>query len=223
MSKTNVELVEHCKKALNERWKYTWGTFGCVLTNVILNDLRKRYPTEINRYYDYVVLNNIGKRNVDCSGLIKSYLFEWENNNPVYNSKYDLSADMILERAKEKGNINTMPDVPGLCVHYKGHIGVYIGNDEVIEARGTLHGVVKTKLKDRPWTHWLKCPFIEYVEEDKLKDLKEALIVLNSKKIGNDVVVNTPEYWLKAIEKGEVNAEYIKALIIKFAEYVKEK
>ena len=43
-----------------------------------------------------------------------------------------------------------------------GHIGVYIGGGEVIEAMGTRYGVVKTQLAGRGWTHWLKIPGINY-------------------------------------------------------------
>ena len=55
-----------------------------------------------------------------------------------------------------------MPDTPGLAVWKSGHIGVYIGNGEVIEAMGTKYGVVKTQLEGRGWTHWLEVPGIEY-------------------------------------------------------------
>jgi hypothetical protein len=64
--------------------------------------------------------------------------------------------------AKESGPISTMPDIPGLAVWHEGHIGVYIGNGQVIEAMGTRYGVVKTELVDRGWTHWLKVPYINY-------------------------------------------------------------
>lgn len=92
-------------------------------------------------------------------------------NDVVYDIKYDkyqgtwMSADGAFSIAAEKGHINTMPDIPGICVRYPGHIGIYIGGGDVIEARGTKYGVVKTKLKDRPWTHWLKYPGIEYVTD----------------------------------------------------------
>ena len=36
----------------------------------------------------------------------------------------------------------------GLAVCMEGHIGVYIGNGEVIEAKGNHDGVVKTKLSE---------------------------------------------------------------------------
>ena len=45
---------------------------------------------------------------------------------------------------------------------HDGHIGVYIGNGEVVEAMGTRYGVVKTKLEGARWTHWLKIPYISY-------------------------------------------------------------
>ena len=47
-------------------------------------------------------------------------------------------------------------------VRKSGHIGVYIGNGEVIEAMGTKYGVVKTQLEGRGWTHWLEIPYINY-------------------------------------------------------------
>ena len=53
----------------------------------------------------------------------------------LYTQAYDVSANGMYERAKEKGPINTIPEIPGLCVWRTGHIGVY-RNGEVIEARG---------------------------------------------------------------------------------------
>lgn len=49
------------------------------------------------------------------------------------------------------------------------HIGIYIGNGEVIEAMNTLRGVTRTKLVGREWTHWLQIPYISYVEEKEKK------------------------------------------------------
>lgn len=50
-----------------------------------------------------------------------------------------------------------------------GHIGVYVGNGEVIEAQGTAYGVVKTQLSGRGWTKWLKIPNIKYVNQSNKK------------------------------------------------------
>lgn len=71
---------------------------------------------------------------------------------------------------QKKGTIGSIPDVEGVLVFMKGHVGVYIGNGEVVEARGHAYGVVKTKLKNRGWTHWGYCPYITYKTNKKYQN-----------------------------------------------------
>ena len=78
------------------------------------------------------------------------------------NGMPDVGADGMYYNAGRKGSIETMPDTPGLAVWKSGHIGVYIGSGEVIEAMDTRYGVVKTKLQGRGWSHWLEVPGIKY-------------------------------------------------------------
>lgn len=193
MKYTNIGLVQHVKKALAEGWEYVYGTIGQVLTKVILAQKADQYPEQIYKYYS-LVQSFIGKRTVDCVNLIKSYLWwDHEKQDVVYDVKYDkfqgvwMSADGAFQVATEKGTIKTMPDIPGICVRYPGHIGVYIGNGEVIEARGTKYGVVKTTLKERSWTHWLKYPGISY----DIAPVWENII---------DEFTVAPEEWKRAIK-----------------------
>ena len=169
---TNIGLVEFVKKALSEKWGYVWGTFGQTLTPTILEQKRKQYPSNIEKHLNFIKENWLGRRTADCVNLIKAYLWWKEDkNNPVYSIEHDkvdgvwMNADGAFYKATEKGSIDTIPELPGIIVYYKGHVGIYVGNDEVIEARGTNYGVVKTKLKDRPWTHWFKYPGIKYIDE----------------------------------------------------------
>ena len=74
----------------------------------------------------------------------------------------DIGADAMYRNATVKDSIDTIPEVPGLAVWHSGHIGVYIGNGQVIEAMGTKYGVVKTQLDQRSWTAWLEIPYISY-------------------------------------------------------------
>lgn len=60
---------------------------------------------------------------------------------------------------------STPPGDPGLAVWHEGHIGIYIGNGQVIHASGTKVGVVQTPIGSSGWTHWLKIPYITYIEE----------------------------------------------------------
>ena len=55
----------------------------------------------------------------------------------------DIGANQMYYNAKESGPISTIPDIPGLAVWHEGHIGVYIGNGQVIEAMG--QGMVLSK------------------------------------------------------------------------------
>lgn len=107
----------------------------------------------------------IGGRTADCVGLIKGYgWFEPTTNNIIYatNGMPDIGADDMYNNATEKGTIDTIPEIPGLAVWHEGHIGIYIGNGEVIHAANTNAGVIKTPIGDSGWTHWLKIPYITY-------------------------------------------------------------
>jgi len=160
----NEGLVLYAKKALEEKWGYVWGTFGRVLTSDLLSQKVSQYPNGVGGYYDFIKAHWLGKKSVDCVGLIKGYY--WGAGN--YVASTDVNADMMYRRASEKGTISNMPDIEGLCVHKDGHIGVYIGNGQVIEAHGTKYGVILTPLHGgTDWTHWLKCPYIDYVAESK--------------------------------------------------------
>jgi cell wall-associated NlpC family hydrolase len=101
-------------------------------------------------------------------GLIKGYGWldvETMSIGYAINGMPDVGADQMYNNAVVKGSMSTMPDVPGLAVWHEGHIGVYIGNGEVIEAMGTKYGVVKTQLSERSWTAWLEIPYISYITE----------------------------------------------------------
>ncbi len=171
--KTNFGLVKYAQTALQEKWGYVWGTFGQVLTATLLQQKVNQYPSQVGANQAFIKQNWLNKRVTDCVGLIKSYIW-WNNGRLVYKAEQDLNANMMYNQAKEKGTIGTIPEIPGVCVYKSGHIGVYIGKGQVIEARSTTRGVIQSPLKGSgavAWTHWLKCPFIEYiVEEEKPMD-----------------------------------------------------
>lgn len=162
MAKTNTGLVAYAKAQLG--LPYWYGTFGQTATEALYKAKAKQYPSRYKRSnYNQGWAHQYGARVHDCVGLIKGYLWsDTPTSAPKYKAAQDLSADGMIKACKRKGAIKTMPEVVGLLVHYKGHIGVYIGNGYVIEARGHNYGVVKTKLSDRGWTSWGYCPFITY-------------------------------------------------------------
>ncbi len=162
----NMQLVEFCKKALSEGCGYVWGTFGQKLNENILREKIHQYPTHVGIYSNFIKANWLGKRTMDCAGLIKAFL--WDNNGvPTYNSETDYNVGMFAGRTVENGTMDSIPkDVIGLLVWKKGHIGVYIGDGKVIEANSTKRGVIQTSLEgpnSTGWTHWGKCHLIKYL------------------------------------------------------------
>ena len=190
MSYTNLGLVKFCKRIVSEgNWVYLMGTIGQTLSQSLLDERKKSNP---HGWYTASKVSAIQKavssgnkyRCVDCVGMIKCYYWgEYGTGNASgYKGSQDLSADTMWSRATEKGYVvGGVPEIPGIAVWMSGHIGVYIGNGQVVEStpntrfstgRYQLGGPCITKLSDRKWTGWLKVPFIEYVEDVKEEPVK---------------------------------------------------
>ena len=167
-TKNNLDLVQWAIWAEDRGWGYVWGTYGEVFDQALYEYKLDQYPEEVGRYAEFIETNWLGGRTADCVGLIKGYGWlnpETQEIEYGTNGMADVGADQMYETATEKGSIDSMPEIPGLAVWHSGHIGIYIGNGEVIEAMGTRYGVVRTQLSDSRWTHWLKVPYITYVEQ----------------------------------------------------------
>lgn len=167
-TKNNLDLVIWAKNAFNSGWGYVYGTYGTVLNEKMLKSKMSQYPDEVAVYEEFIRQNWLGGRTADCAGLIKGY--GWHNTKSGAieigsNGMLDVGANGMYNNATEKGSMNTMPDIPGLAVWMDGHIGIYIGNGEVIEAMNTKKGVQKTQLEGRGWSAWLKIPYINYKTE----------------------------------------------------------
>ena len=166
--------MEYCRSQLGR--PYWWGTFGQKASESLLRQKSTQYP----KYYtstDFV--KQYGQKVHDCVGLIKGYLWcEHANSYPLYNANQDKDVNGMKANCSERGTLETMPDIPGVLVFMPGHVGVYVGNGKVIEARGHAYGVVETNLIGRGWKEWGKLDWIEYVEENTMFELgqgKEAI------------------------------------------------
>lgn len=168
-TKNNLDLVKWSEFAADKGWGYVWGTYGTVLSPDFLESKIIQYPDEVGGKEEFIRENWLGKRTADCVGLIKGY--SWYDTASqmtilVSNGMPDIGADTMYENATEKGTIDTIPEIPGLAVWKEGHIGVYIGEGKVVEAYGTTSGVIRSELANGGWTHWLKIPYITYLEQE---------------------------------------------------------
>ena len=166
--KNNLDLVKWAQMAYDNKWGYVWGSHGNVLTANELKRLEKTFGSHVTDKEEYIKSHWLGRRTSDCVGLIKGYGWYDETSGTIKygtNGMKDVTADGMFNAAVEKGPISTMPNIPGIAVWHQGHIGVYIGNGYVIHAANTYDGVIKTPITSSGWTHWLKVPYINYIED----------------------------------------------------------
>ena len=164
-TKNATDLVTYAVHAWESGWGYVWGTYGNVLTESLLAYKVSQYPDGVGNHENFIRAHWLGGRTTDCVGLIKGYSWLSPETMTIDYGTHgmpDIGANQMYYTARESGPISTMPDIPGLAVWHEGHIGVYIGGGQVIEAMGTRYGVVKTELAGRGWMHWLKIPYINY-------------------------------------------------------------
>lgn len=168
-------LVEYVQKCMFSPHVYLWDGNGQILTHELLDELIAKYKdwyTE-DRIAVRRSLCNRSIRGWDCIGLIKSYVWNdyWQENTDYYTVESDLCTRTLIEQNLEKGDISTLPELPGLVLWKKGHVGVYIGDGQVIECTirnpntgvpELVGGIVKTNINDLDWEIWLKYPGIEY-------------------------------------------------------------
>lgn len=142
------DLVSWCKEQKNKANAYRLGGIG-------------RYEN--------------GVRIFDCVGLIKCFMWhDYSSSNASYYGKTcpDKNETGFFNEATEKGTIDTIPEIPGLMVYQPGHIGVYLGNGQVIEATAAFDKKIvityfkgnhpDTSYKRTTWTHWFKMPYLNY-------------------------------------------------------------
>lgn len=160
MSKTGQGLAEYAKAQLGK--PYWWGTFGQTASAALLAQKRTQYP---ERYTADDFESQFGQKVHDCAGLIKGYRWcDTPDSEPAYKSVQDVAVSGLYMSCPESGSIDTMPDIPGVCVFMRdmSHVGVYVGGGYVVEATGHARGVVKSKLAGRGWGLWGKPGWISY-------------------------------------------------------------
>ena len=166
-AKNNLDLVTWATRAEENKWGYVYGTYGNILSEQLLDEKASQYPDDVESQRDFIESTWLKKRTADCVGLIKGYAWYDPALDLITvggNGMPDISANEMYNEATEKGTIDTIPEIPGLAVWHDGHIGIYIGGGQVIQAAGTQSGVIKNNLTDTAWTHWLKIPYITYLE-----------------------------------------------------------
>lgn len=193
MPRNNFQALQYARAQLGR--PYWFGTFGQIANERLFKEKKKQFP----KYYtakDFP--SQYGQKVHDCGGLAyKGYMMSAGPEEPAkYIEKYDVSVDRMINMCQERGEIKTMPDIPGIFVWKKGHGGIYEGNGIVIEAKGHSYGVVRTKNTD--WKMWGKIPWWEYITLNSwVSSLYRYILDREPDALGF-------EFWLKKIRTREL-------------------
>lgn len=175
-AKTGKGLAAWAEAAFKAGWVYWYGTCAYKCTQSLLNSKTKQYPSHYGAKRQATYKRHIaeGRSCADCVGLIKGYAWDTDGDVGTRGDKYgangmpDKSSSGMYKAAKIKGGIASLPEIPGALVWTKNqaHVGVYVGNGIVVEARGFSYGVQRNKLTSRAFTHWGLCPYLEYTAQE---------------------------------------------------------
>lgn len=99
----------------------------------------------------------MGKKVYDCAGLVTS-MFSNILRTPVTSGA---SSQWKGDHWALKGTIDTLPH-DYVAVLYREspdsnpmrHTGIYLGDEHVVDARGSNSGVLLSAIGSYPWTHW---------------------------------------------------------------------
>lgn len=172
---TNKGLIAYARAMLEYHSPYWYSTVGQIASEALYEEEKRQNPSQYTKWSKSSFTSQYGMKVHDCSGLIKGYLMSpcIDGNGmvtdplkpSVYNSKYDWSANMMIQHCSETGDIKTIPEEEGIIVWKDGHVGIYDKNGYVIEERGHSYGTVRTRLADRPFVKWGRLSCIEYVKD----------------------------------------------------------
>ena len=175
--------------ANNYKTLYVMGCFGSPLNNSNKQRYKNNYAYNKQLSRSKMIENaSYDTFGFDCVCLIKGILWGWNGNvNHVYggatyasNGVPDVNADAIMNYCYDVST-NFSNIIPGELVHMSGHVGIYIGNGEVVECSPAWKNNVQvTKLSWRKWKNHGKLKFIDYssseVHKKSIEQIAEEVI-----------------------------------------------
>ena len=143
-----LRLAEKALSILLDDWGYIYGTSGQLWTTRAQEDLKAKYAMNLCKAYDVSVPHG---------------------SNSIWK-----------DSLSEKWPINGSIPVGAVVLKARGtdyyHIGIYVGDGEVVEAQGTKTGVVKSKLDT--WSHYGLLKDFDYTDGD-LPELQPGQAVVD--------------------------------------------
>lgn len=167
---TPSALIAKFEQALDEQWGYIYGK-----THELWSEAKQaEYVRDYNHDPDRAQSCEYGGKwaghwVTDCSGLFK-WAFE-SLGGEMYHGSNTMFKNWCTSTGRLKNGKRTDGKElkPGTAIFTgedtHNHVGLYIGNGYVIEAQGSIKGVIKTKITASKWTYWGELKGVDYGEK----------------------------------------------------------
>lgn len=174
---TGAQIAKDALEIQRKGCGYIWGTDGITWTQAkqwALEDEYNEDPAKNPSLWGSATYGSkwIGKTVYDCSGLIKAICEKYglklpHGSNSQYN-QYMARKGLLKKGFKENGEElrpGTLVFMYDAKKNNRDHVGVYVGNKEVVEAKGGQWGVVKSLVSR--WDEWGEIKGVAYTEEEE--------------------------------------------------------
>lgn len=161
--KTGKGLVEYAQVHLGTPYFYGAKIPEGALTEHKMSTMHALYPKVVTNAYMAKARSRgqVGKVNVDCSGLIAGYRQLNIGSYQLYQTAYTRMPIAQIDNF-----------APGVVLWKSGHVGVYVGKIDgvpmCIEAKGINYGTVMTKVSATKWVYGLTFKDLTYSYETKV-------------------------------------------------------
>lgn len=168
-----LRVIALFRQALTEKWGYIWGAAGETWTQSKQDSATRAQTKQYGQKW-------VGRRVADCSGL-----FSWaykQLGGYMYHGSNTMWNKYASAKGKLQGGRRTDGQAlkPGSAVfkvrgNDRYHVGLYVGEGKVIEAKSTAAGVVQSDVS--AWNEWAELIHTNYDtsgENDNISDESSA-------------------------------------------------
>lgn len=178
------DLARAAKEILPKKWGYIFGKAGIKWTAEMQDEMDKTTEKKYESARKYG-RKWVGHYVADCSGLVKYLCKKFKITVP--HGSNSMWRGSLFEKGEIRGGI----PVGALVFKLRNgddfyHVGIYVGDGNVVEAQGTQTGVVQTRLTS--WTHYGLVKGLGYpTKKDEVVGLKPGTAYVD---VPNDGTVN---------------------------------
>ena len=197
-----AQLIIKFQYAYDNKWGYIINTAGILWTQAKQNATTSATAKEYGQQW-------VGHYVTDCSGL-----FTWafaQLGGQMYHGSNTMWNKWCTAQGKLNNGKRTDGQAlkPGTAVFKlegtsnRSHVGLYIGNGEVIEASNTQVGVIKSKITNTKWKEWGELKGIDYSAAVEISNSTVGSAMVNAVKVALRSGPSTNDKVLTRVDKGE--------------------